>query len=171
VFAGPAPARIEQLNQYIVASGGVGVLTPGGQLSPATQSALIDGLDLDEFTQDLVAWLDPTASINFLVYDNGVGGRFYIAPRLLSAAEINIFNRNRHPMTFADVYPAAVQGSYIAIAEWAADDGDLTKWLLLQGGVWFVGPLDNLAIVTSERGATPGNITISEMRAKTWFSN
>jgi len=170
VFAGSPPARIEQLQSMIAAGGtpdGTPVTTPGGSLTDDAQAALIEGLDLDEYTPALVAWLAPTQSVEFLVYDAGPGSRIaYIEGRMLTADSLHDLNSSYPPMNFPTAYRYALAGRPIARQSWAEEfDLDPPRWITYERGAWF----ENLPNVRRlmQVGDEP-SLTESDYLAQDW---
>lgn len=166
-FAGGAPQRIEQLNTGLMI--GMPLTQPSGELTVETQAALVAGLDLDEFTPALIAYLDPANSVNFLIYEDGLGGRYYIDAQLETPASLSAANSARITMDFEAAYFEIEAGKIIARQAWVDESGAITKMLKRTEQGWFVGTEGAWVIVTSARGEDPGNLAIGDLEAVDWF--
>lgn len=162
-FTGPAPDRIEQLNTLILSPANQ-LVGPDGILRPDVQGALIAGLGLDDFTAELVAYLDPAYSVNFLVWDTG-GAIAYIDALLIASLSTYLASNTMNgptALTYATLgIPVGRTGT--------GDDGVPTEWLVKEKGVWWIGTEGSMAIVTSENNGAPGNLTITDLTARDWI--
>lgn len=165
-FTGAAPDRVAHLMQ--MQAHGANVARPNGTLTPETQAALVQGLDAEEFTPALVALIDPTYSINFLVYDDGKGRVTYIDAQLETPASLAAAN-HAPTMDFESAYFETEAGKIIARKAWVDESGAITKMLKRTDQGWFVGTEGAWVIVTSARGEDPGNLSIGDLEAVDWF--
>jgi hypothetical protein len=163
VFTGSAGERIGQL-QTLLAVDGNGLTGPDGFLRPEVQGALIAGLGLDDFTPELVAYLDPTYSVNFLTWDTG-GVIAYIDALLIASLSTylaSIAMNGPTALTYAARgIPVGRTGT--------GTDGVPTEWLIKERGVWWIGTEGTMEIVTSENNGAPGNLTIEDLTARDWI--
>lgn len=162
VYTGSVPERLEQLQEDLAEEGN-GLTGPDGILRPDVQGALIAGLDLDEFTPELVAYLDPTYSVNFLVWNSG-NGIVYIDALLIASLSNHLA---ASAMNGPTALTYAARGIPVGRTG-TGDDGVPTEWLVKERGVWWIGVEGAMAIVTSERGSTPGNLTVADLTARDW---
>lgn len=161
-LTGGAPDRVQQLNQQI-AQNPNGYTLPNGQLTLEAQAALVSGLDANQFTQQLVALLDPSLSLNFLVYDDGSGNVTYIDARLETPETLaSNNNSSTNSMNFPTAWTYAIsEGRPIARNSWRVDDVP-TQWITWEKGLAYV--------YTSDERSPVLNDTLSEadMRATDW---
>lgn len=162
VFTGTVPERLEQLED-LLAEEGNGLTGADGILRPDVQGALIAGLNLDDFTRDLIAYLDPSYSVNFLIWDTGAT-KAYIEALLIASLSTYLASAAMNGPT-ALTY--AARGIPVGRAG-TGDDGIPTEWLVKERGVWWIGTEGTMAIVTSERNGTPGNLTVADLTARDW---
>lgn len=163
VFTGAAAERIEQLEALLAVEGN-GLTGADGLLRPDVQGALIGGLGLDDFTPEIVAYLDPAYSVNFLTWDTGAKIAYIEALLIasLSTYLASITMNGPTALTYAARgIPVGRTGT--------GDDGVPTKWLIKERGVWWIGTEGAMEIVTSENNGTPGNLTITDLTARDWI--
>lgn len=162
VFSGEAATRIGQLNGLLPLANN-GLTNPNGTLTSSTQAALIKGLQLDDFTPELVAYLDPASSVNFLIWDTGETIAYIDAELVIDAATYLSADAMNAPTALAYAalgIPVGRRGS--------GTDGIPTEWLVKEKGIWWIGVEGAMEIVTSERTGAPGNLTADDLRARDW---
>jgi hypothetical protein len=162
VFTGPAVERVGKL-EGLLADDGNGLTGPDGILRPDVQAALIAGLGLDDFDAAIVAYLDPSYTVNFLTWDTG-GKIAYIDALLIASLSTYLAS---NAMNGPTALSYAARGIPVGRTG-TGDDGVPTKWLIKERGIWWVGTEGEMAIVTSERGSTPGNVTVADLTARDW---
>lgn len=172
MFAGGAGDRLSQLQALLAAGGisptGTPIVRPSGQLTDETQAALVEGLDLDEYTEALVAYIDPAYSVQFLIYDDGLGTISYIDGQLLTPAALASLNAYLDPMNFPTAYQYAALGYRIGRAGWTEDGEGPDEFLKLEDGVWYRGTEGAWEIVTGDTGAADPLVTMADLTAVDW---
>jgi len=162
VFTGTAVERVGRI-EGLLADDGNGLTGPDGLLRPDVQAALIAGLGLDDFDAAIVAYLDPSYTVNFLTWDTG-GKIAYIDALLIASLSTYLAS---NAMNGPTALSYAARGIPVGRTG-TGDDGVPTKWLIKERGIWWVGTEGEMAIVTSERGSTPGNVTVADLTARDW---
>lgn len=162
VFTGGAVERPGQIEALLAVEGN-GLTGPDGLLRPDVQAALIAGLGLDDFTPDLVAYLDPAYTVNFLTWDTG-GKIAYIDALLIASLSTYLAATAMNGPTALSY---AARGIPVGRTG-TGDDGVPTEWLIKERGVWWIGTEGAMEIVTSERAGTPGNVTVADLTARDW---
>jgi hypothetical protein len=155
-----ASQRIELLNREIAQDPNKHTL-PNGKLKEASQADLVLGLDIDQFTEQLVSLLDPASSINFLIYDDGSGNVTYVDAKLETPetlANYSLTNKMNFPTAWTY---AKNDGIPIARSSWRVESVP-TKWITWEKGLAYVYSAENRAPVN--------NATLSEadFRAVDW---
>ena len=160
-FSGSATDRLVRLDQLLADNDAL--TAPNGSLRLDVQGALVAGLDLDEFTPELVARLSPTAAINFLVWRDAEVVRYIDALFLVDLENAKIKDK----MNATTALSYAANGIPVGRAG-TAPDGVPTTWLIKESGAWAIGVEGDMEIVTSERTGSPGNLTPADLLARDW---
>lgn len=170
-FAGGAPDRIAQLQAMLptgVSPEGDPIVRPSGQLTESAQADLVAGLDLDEYTEALVAYLDPAYSVQFLIYDDGLGTLSYIDGVLQTPSSLTSLNAYLPPMNFPTAHQYAEMGYLIGRAGWTEDGAGPDEWLRLTDGIWYRGTEGAWVVVKGDTGAAEPNLLIGDVAAIDW---
>jgi hypothetical protein len=170
-FAGGAPSRIDQLQQMLTTGatpGGVPIVRPSGQLTDEAQAALLAGLDLDEYTEALVAYIEPTYSVQFLIHDDGLGTVSYIDGVLQTPSSLASLNAYLPPMNFPTAHQYAELGYLIGRSGWTSDGEGPDEWLKLTDGIWYRGTEGAWVVVKGDTGAADPTLLIDDVTAIDW---
>lgn len=170
--------RVGILKQKI-AAGDPETVDQYGNLTTQAQRELVDGLGINAFTDELLAYLSPSSSVRFDVDQYGR----YINAELLTSSDIAAQGtvQGLDYFNFPTAYHLALAGHPIARAGWAlaADaapgtepSGLPSKWLITyDGAAWFVVDAAGRLLVTSEDDEEPitANITAVDLLSRDWM--
>lgn len=153
--------------------GGESATGPDGLLLFDVQAALVDGLNLEDFTPELISWLDPSLYVNFEAGVDGdgiegwigaiLGTKASIASTITAGPTMEIKNIN-----FPSAYSYLETGYSIARNGWRTASGQPhTKMLKVVDGVVCIG-LDGAWEVVTSRQVADGNVLSADLTAVDW---
>lgn len=172
-FGGGAGTRVGDIGAILADPSLRGdFLDPGGTLSFDAQAALVEGLDLEDMSPELLELLDSSAYIEFLVWDDGSGTIQYIDARLLSLSQLNENAKTaKASMNFPSAYSYLESGYSIARKGWDNEGGSPAKVLRHVDGVVYIGIEGAWEVVTSRKNGEGGdpNLAAADLAAADWY--